>query len=88
MHQSYNIDFCYIHKLSNELNLAILNLNDKKTKKYKILVALATCVLNWEYVITNYTCIIENSLMQRFDDGLNIKQWIIQVPYWVPILHF
>ena len=41
----------------------MLNLNDKKTKTCKILVALATCVLNREYVITHYTYIIENSLM-------------------------
>ena len=41
----------------------MLNLNDKKTKNYRILVALATCVLNREYVITNYTHIIENSPM-------------------------
>ena len=37
----------------------MLNLNDKKTRNYKTLVALATCVLNTEYVITNYMYIIE-----------------------------
>ena len=40
-----------------------MNLNEKKTRKYKILVALATCVLNSGYVITNNMYIIENSLM-------------------------
>ena len=63
VHQRYSIDFCCINKISNQLNLAILNLNDKKTRNYKILVASATCVLNREYVITNYRYIIENSLM-------------------------
>ena len=41
----------------------MLNLNDKKTRNYKTPVALATCVLNREYVITNYTYIIKNSLL-------------------------
>ena len=63
IHQRYNIDFCCINKISNQLNLAVLNSNDKKTKNYKTLVALATCVLNREYVITNYMYITENSLM-------------------------
>ena len=41
----------------------MLNLNDKKTRNYKILVASATHVLNREYVITNFTHIIENSVL-------------------------
>ena len=65
MHQRYSIHFCCINKISNSLNLPIPNLNDKKTRNYKILVALATRVLNREYVITNYTHAIENSLMQH-----------------------
>ena len=37
----------------------MLNLNDEKTKNYSIQVASATCVLNREYVITNYTNLIK-----------------------------
>ena len=62
IHHRYNMDFCCINKISNELNLSVLNLNDMKTRNCKILVASATCVLNRENVITYYTYIIENSL--------------------------
>ena len=53
-----------MNKISYSLSLAVLivNLNDWKRKKYNMLVASATCVLNREYVITNYTYINENSV--------------------------
>ena len=42
----------------------MLNLNDKKTKNYKILVALTACILNREYVVTNCTYITNNSIVK------------------------
>ena len=86
MHQRYNIDFCCIKKISNQLNLAVVNLNDKKTRNCKILVALATCVLNSEYVITNYTYIIENSIMMCNYESSGSKGVPEVFPHLLPLL--
>ena len=47
MHQRCNVDFCCIDKISNWQKLAVLNLNDKKTRNYKILVALGSCSMKY-----------------------------------------
>ena len=57
----------------------MLNLNDKKTRNYMILLALATCVLNREYVITNYTYIIKNSIMKISRKGKSINEIMLGV---------
>ena len=48
-------------------------MNKKKTKKYKIPVVLVTCVSNREYVITNCTYNIENTVLITFYITRSIK---------------
>ena len=89
--QRYNINLYYVNKISNQLNLSVLNLNDKKTRNYMILVASVICVLNMEYVTTNSMYIIENSVLclhcclrdgsehRDLDPGSEI--WVLDLSY-------